>query len=551
MPLAPTAPEELSRPARVAWLAAIVVAGTALRAYGISWGLPSFIFFDSLVHFIQPADRLLSHGDWAPQTFVHPPATTVAVAALGEAWAVIRGSAPRPADLELLGRALMTALSAVSIVVLYLLGRRLVGVRAALLASAAFALAPLHVLEAHRTHADAGMLLLAIASAHQAVVARDTGSRLRLRVAFALAGLSGGFKYTGLAVGSVPAWLALTWADASWRRRALATLEGASITALVFVLCIAPMLLVWDHFVRGVVLLGQVGLFVGQSGQNLRGEGPVYTRYVYPLVVALPYLTGWTVYLAGLVGLGLLASCRRARGPVFAAVLPFFVLQGAAETVVPRYFLPLLPYVCLGAGHALASLWRRRRSLGAVAVVLVLGYTLILTTDQCRRIDDGPSRAVAARLRSQIDALRLRQRPLALGYPHKLTLGYDPLAPFLRKARIRLVPYPKVEGRADASPASTVAAYRAWIEREKVDAVLVPSRIESAAARESGRPEASFLAALDDGRLGFRLVEDARTTFFTERLYTWADPSLSTHLTAGVIGYRLYARDAPRAPISD
>lgn len=548
MPLAPAAPSnDLSRSARVTWLLAIVALGTALRAYRIDWGLPKFIFFDSLVHFVQPAAAILVEGDLAPRVFVHPPATTYVLAALGALWSAVHGKTPGSADLELLGRALMTAESAATIVLLYLLARRLIGTRGALLASAAFALSPLHVLEAHRTHADAGMLLLALASAHQAVVARDGGSLRRLYLAFALAGLSGAVKYTGLTSGSVAAWLALTWQGATPRKRVRMALVGAAISALAFALAVSPLLVRWRKFVGTLGLLAHVGVFVGQPGQNLQGDAWFYAPWIHPLVAALPYGVGWAVYLAGLAGLALLAGSRRARGPVFAAVVPFFALQGAAETPVPRYFLPLLPWVCLGAGHAIASVWRRSAAAGRGVAALVLGYTLVLTVSQCLRIG-GPADVVAERLGAQIVATPVGRRPLVLGYGNRLLLHYDPLAPFLRAARLELAYYPRIAARDAPSEDAVRERYRAWLDEERVDLVLVTSRLESTVAREPGRPEEMLLAGLEDGSFGFRRVAGVHTRFFTQSLYTWADPSLDTHLTAGILGYDLYAREAAPSP---
>ncbi len=229
---------------------------------------------------------------------------------------------------------------------------------------------------------------------------------------------------------------------------------------------------------------------------------------------------------------------------MFAALLPFFALQGAAETVVPRYFLPLLPYLCFGAGHALAAAWRRSAVVGRGAAALVLGYTLILTVSQCRRIG-GPGEVVAARLEGLIAATPAARRPLVLGYEKRVMLGYDPLGPFLRAAPIRLACYPRIAARRLGSETAIREAYRAWLEEERVDAVLVTSRLASTVAREPGYPEAVLLAGLEDGSLGFTRVAEAPARFFSEELYTWADPSLGTHLTAGILGYELYVRAAP------
>lgn len=524
-------------------LAVVLASGAALRAFRLDWGLPQFIFFDSIAHFLRPAARLLATGDWAPVSFVHPPATSYLLAAFGALWARTSGSMPSTGDLELVGRLLMVVLSTSSIAVLYVLARRLVGDRAALIGAAAFALAPLHVIEAHRTHADAGMVLVSLVAAHQAVLARDTRSRGRLYLAFALAGCAGGVKYTGLASTSVPAWIALTWYGRSFRERVVSAFAGAVVSLVAFLVAIAPLLLAGSRLWRTIKAIAFVGLFVGQPGQNLSGVGWVYARYLYPLAVAIPYMMGWPIYLAGLVGLGLIATSRRARGPVLAAVVPFFFFEGGATTVVPRYFLPLAPYLCLAAGYALDLLVRRQRHLGAIATVLVLGYTLVLTQSQLLRIDAKDGLAVVSRVRTEAQAARAGGRTLVVAYPQRLRLAYDPLSPALRQTGVRIVTYPRIPAAVRrAGPPAVLERYREWLARESVDAVLVTSHIANVARRERARPEAVLFAALSDGRLGFHLVAEARTHFFTESLYTWADPTLSTHLTAGILGYELFVR---------
>lgn len=546
MPSLATTPPSADGPSpftRRAVLALLLAGGAALRAFHLDWGLPQFVFFDSLAHFVRPAARILATGDWSPVSFVHPPATTYLLAAVAAVWAETSGSTPSHGDLELVGRVLMVVLSTATIAVLYLLARRLVDDRAALIGTAAFALAPLHVLEAHRTHADAGMLLVSLVAAHQAVLARDTRSRGRLYLAFALAGCAGGVKYPGLASASVPAWVALTWHGRSFRERIVFSFAGSAVTVVAFLVAISPLLLAWPRLWATVKTIAYAGLFVGQPGQNLVGAGWVYQRYLYPLAVAIPYMTGWPIYLAGLVGLGLLTVSRRARGPVLAAVLPFFVFEGGATTAVPRYFLPLAPYLCLAAGHALDQLVRRQRRLGAVATALVLGYTLVLTQSQLLRIGASDALAVTNRLRTASAAARAAGRELVVAYPQRLRFAYDPLSPALVQARVRIVTYPKIPAAVRrAGPHAVLQRYREWLARESVDAVLVTSHIEGVAERNRARPEVVLLAALEDGNLGYRRAAEARTHFFTESLYTWADPTLSTHLTAGILGHKLFVR---------
>jgi hypothetical protein len=286
---------------------------------------------------------------------------------------------------------------------------------------------------------------------------------------------------------------------------------------------------------------------LGQPGHDLRGEGWVYTRYVYALVAALPYMLGWTVYLAAWVGLYLLRRDPHARGPVFAAVVPFFLVQGAAQTVVPRYYLPLAPFLCLAAGVAFDRLWQRLGSRGATVAAAALAYTLILTASICLRIP-GPTNAVGDALRAEISRANASGRPLVLGYEDWLRAAYDPLSTALfNRNKVQVVPLPN-----DSAPDSprAVQRFRAWLDRKRIDAVLLTEWRAGIARREGRTAELDCIAALRDGRLGFQPAAESRTGYFTEQLYTWADPSFSTELTAGILDHELFVRnEGARAPL--
>jgi hypothetical protein len=222
-------------------------------------------------------------------------------------------------------------------------------------------------------------------------------------------------------------------------------------------------------------------------------------------------------------------------------VVPFFLLQGAAEAVVPRYFLPLVPYLCLAAGHTIDRAARRRLVLGAATGVVVLGYGAVLSASQCARIGAGSELVIAEALDVHARFAGSRGTPLVVAYPNPRGAGVDPVSPYLRRPDIRLVRYP-IQVRGESGDVQ-VRRYRQWLDRESVDVVLLTSR-ERAIAQRQARADVyrSFLAALDDGRLGFVRIRDVHTRFLTQELYTWADPMLDTHLTAGIMGYQLYAR---------
>ncbi len=550
---------------RRSWLAAILVAATGLRVYRLDWGLPEFIFNDTRIHFVEAAAHVVAKGDWILDRFVHPPLYPYLLSIVTLVSSILTGrevhligpeSQADMAWIVLIGRATTAALGTVLVGTIYLLARRLVGTRAALFAAAFFAISPLHVIESHRINVDTPMLILAVLSAHQAIVAFQQRQSGRLLVSFALAAAAGAVKYTGLFAGTLPIWVALRWPVESWPQRAKFILYGGLASAAAFLICMSPVLLNWSTFVRNIQEVFYIGIFHGAPGQNLTGDSFVYAPYLYLLFVGLPFVLGWAVLLASIAGVPvLLFSNRRALALIAAAALPFFLLQGAAETATARYYFPLAPSLVITAGAFAAWSIKRLPRLGTALVIGILAYSTVLTVSQVQRIGGAPQAAIARDLHLLTEAkkhagisLRSRRQPkLVIGYPYWASSLYDALYPEISSNDDRrLVYFPKVlRFPGDALPAEeALEGDREWIDRHGVDVIIVTSRWENLKARKSFRDrEAQFYQHLIKERLGLRRAAHYETSYFTQSWYEWADPTLDTIFTAGIAGYQLYVRD--------
>jgi hypothetical protein len=527
-------------------LLAIVAGGTALRAYRLDWGLPGHNFPDDVMHFLRPAARAAASGSWLPlpDAFIHGPVLIGLLAATFRVWAIATGTTIQPPPLgvtpqletlTLVGRALNVGIAALSIVMLYLVARRLVGRAGALLAAAALAFSPLHVLESHRLAPDIPGVLFLLVALWLGLVADERRSTALLAAGGVVAGIAIATRYTtALALAGPLLVLARRQGGGAVAALGTATLGGFLLGAL-------PILARPQRFASDVGLIAVLGYGVDAPGVTL-ADGLAQQRWVYPLAVALPYMMGWALYLLAAAGLwALWRRDRRVAAVVLAGLVPFLVLIGASRAAVPRYYLPVLPFLAIGAGAAVAvSASPLVRGIGVAAVA----YTVLLATAQARRLRLEPQHEVGVLTDRLVqDATAAHRTPLVVAYPSRIWLHYDAVAREVRRPDVTIVEFPPAFANpfADATGAPAPAD---WLAAEHVDAVVVPSWIENAVNRmQTPGVSHAFLRALADGSLGFREAGDFRTRYPTEWLYTWGDPMLDTHWETAIAGYRVYVRD--------
>ncbi len=535
------------------------------RIVRIGWGLPHYIFNDTRIHFVEAAQNAVGAGDWILDRFVHPPFYPYLLSVVTWIWSTLSGNpiavtgAEAHADsvtIVLIGRIVTVLMSTLLAGATYLLGRRLLGTRVGLWAAAFIALSPLQIIESHRVNVDAPMLLLAVLSAHQAVVALQDRRTDKLILSFALAAFAGATKYTGLFIGTLPLWVALRWPEASWTRRLRLIVAGGTASAITFSLALSPALLNWETFTRHLYQLFYIGIYHGAPGQNLTGDSWVFAPYLYLTFVGLPFVLGWAIYAAGIAGLLILVATNRgALALIAAGALPFFILQGNAETAVARYYFPLMPFLAITAGAFVVWMRNAMPKIGTVVAAVILLYSATLAASQVNRIGGAPQAAIGALLKklavakrtSGISLRAINQPKLVVAYPYWAPSIYDSLLPYIRRSRTRhLVFFPHMlRHPGDAiDPAQALRDDRRWIESSGIDVVVSTSRWENLRPRKSFFPrEEQFYQHLVQGRLGLRPVAEEETTYFTQSWYEWADPTLDTVWTAGIGGYKLYVRD--------
>ena len=255
----------------------------------------------------------------------------------------------------LLARWLQAAFGAASLVLVFVVGRRLFGPVEGLLAAAVLAMAPWHVRQSAIFKPDVLLLLLTVAALAAALWVAQRPTLRRYALAGTVVGLAASAKYIGLTAG----FLLLPGTLAGLRRkpRRLWWLAVAAATAVATFAVLNPHLVleperVVRDFSRTLRDYRWKGTRAGTSGLDL---------FVHAAATLLsPSFHGPLLGAAGLAGLLLLGASalagrgdrRQREGRLTLAAFPLlYALCYAAATTnpSPHNWLPLAPFTSLGA----------------------------------------------------------------------------------------------------------------------------------------------------------------------------------------------------------
>ena len=328
--------------------------------------------------------------------------------------------------LTAVGRALTALFDVGTVLLTFLLGRRLYGVTVGLLAAALLALTVLHVQLAHFFTSDPYLTFFVVAALGALVAAHgaaDARRRLWLLMAAALVGLAVGSKFTAVLLLLPLLWA--IWAVGQSRRWWAEALVALAVAALVFALtnpfalldntCPAP-----AEAVRFGPLFLPEGVarncyLQNVTEQNAMARGAADLGFTRQYEGTLPYLyfiemqvrwgmgpllgvvafagLGWALWGAGRRAILQNRSLSRAEGaprlrrlgdnPVIIVLLwvvPYFLITGSFAVKYMRYMQPIVPLLVIFGAALLVALARRlaaRQRAAAVAPALVLAFTAL------------------------------------------------------------------------------------------------------------------------------------------------------------------------------
>ena len=370
----------------------ILLASTALRAWGLDYGLPHPLTRPDEEHIVGRAQHIFATGDFHPGNFDYPSLliylNTIALGiyfCIGKLFGyydrtwdfLFEIAVTRPGLHYRICRAVTVIGGVLTVGVTYRLGLRAYGSRAVgLLAAVILATCHLHVRDSHFGTVDIVMTFFVTASLLFAVRAAEDPSARNFALAGVLAGLASSTKYNaGLVILSLvaAAWIVLRRGasrNGSHAKSLVArVLFGGAAMFTTFALTSPYAILEYPAVLADLKRVKET-LYIPGSEIALWQH----------LKVTLPAGLGWPFFVAALVGWCRAAWLRRPADVVlFAFSVPFFVHIASVQVVYPRYVLPLIPLAAvLTADAVLAGLARvgpagsRARPLLKVVCVFVL-----------------------------------------------------------------------------------------------------------------------------------------------------------------------------------
>jgi 4-amino-4-deoxy-L-arabinose transferase-like glycosyltransferase len=379
-------------------VAATALGGLALRLVGIRFGDPFAYHPDEWI-IAKHALTMVATGDWNPHSFLYPSllidleavlaavlhAATGITLATGQPWLYASELLPEQFGYVLAGRLLVALLGTATILVVFETTRRLVGLLGAVAAAAIVAVVPLAVEHGHYLTTDVPMTFLCASCLLATTVASRSGGTRWWLTAALLAGLAGSTKWNGLAVVGVPllGYLAIRF-DAS---RPLAILRDplpyvmAGLALIGFILPTPGIVLAPAEVASWLAISARI-----YSVADPRQTQDTITFNLATLVGMLGPLLAWGV--AGIVAI--IARFRRDPAARAAVAIPAFIIAYLVlASVPPRYYarnlLPIVPYVAVACGIALAALLEparriaRERRLQRRSVEAIVGLALVVS----------------------------------------------------------------------------------------------------------------------------------------------------------------------------
>lgn len=392
-------------------IAAILLVGALARYWALDFGLPHTQARPDETYIIDIARAFLS-GNLLPPYYDYPwlYMWLLSCVYLGYyVWGVVSGLfhslpdmiASWPTHWEpffLLSRALSATFGTATVFVVFRLGRELWDEWTGLLAAWFLSLAFLHARDSHFGTTDVTAAFFITLAVGLLLAAHRSKSQRTFAAAGLVAGLAAATKYHAvLLLAPVVASYALHVAESSSPRRQALKDPRIPVFGLAFLaaFCVGIPFVLFDTqgYVKAMALLWD-SMRLGNPALDM-GSG-----YRYHVELSLRHGLGLPLLLTGVAGsILILARERRVAVLLLSFPIAYYVAAGEVRNLFARYSVPLVPFLCLSAAHAvwvsaryIASRWpatamRERVLTGALGsalgvLIVIPSATKILRFDR-------------------------------------------------------------------------------------------------------------------------------------------------------------------------
>lgn len=370
---------------KACWAALVVILAFAawLRVRGLGFGLPAVYNPDEVA--IMSRALAFAKGDLNPHNFLYPTlyfyllfgwiglsfVAGYVAGAIPSAAAFQQSFFLDPSGIYLAGRLLGVVCGTVAILVTWLIGRRLHGTAAGLAAALLLAVSPFAVRDAHYVKHDVPTtLLIALAVMAMLPLVERSPARPRTRrmvLAAALTGLACSMHYYAVFL-VVPLALSIWfgWAGSAVGDRAKRLVVAAAVVTAAFFAGSPFLLLEPGTAIRDIRANREIVV-----DRAVETSGTAFASATDYAEMLWRDAVGWPVIVLAVAGGALLAR-RYPRRLLVVVAFPLAFLLFISNTVAAtRYLNPVLPFIAVLAGVAVAAVAERLRTTTLQTVVAV------------------------------------------------------------------------------------------------------------------------------------------------------------------------------------
>jgi hypothetical protein len=339
----------------------LLVAGFIFRIVGIDFGLPQ-LFHPDEPALVNRAYHMVVSGDLNPHFFNYPSLVIYLLYGVFSLQHFIFGSLTRT-DLYLTARIVVAIMGTITILLTYLIGRKLYNNEIGIIAAAFIAFTPLAVNDSHYATVDVPLMFFVTLAFLAICYLIHTGSLRWYVLSGIFIGLSAAAKYNGALMGLVllVAFLLRIRLYTKKSRRPIfeefkKLLAAYCATAITF--AISSPYIILDHSKSIKDIMFEINHMRAGHGV-LFSETPI--GYIHHLQTSLYSGLTPVLELISILGLILIVYTvfrKDSKGKNVTAgililtwVLSYYAIIGSWEVKFPRYVIPLLPFLALSAAY--------------------------------------------------------------------------------------------------------------------------------------------------------------------------------------------------------